>query len=318
MPLDDVLAAAEVARSVHADLIVAVGGGSVIDASKLLALCLQHDVREVQQFAAFRTTVDEDGTAVAPDYAAAEVPIVAVPTTLSGGEFSGLAGATDMGTQLKSIYEHRKMAPISVILDPVITKHTPEWLWLSTGVRAVDHAVETLGSFASNYFCDGMAESGLRLLIDGLRRVKANPDDLDARVRCQIGAWQSMIPMIAGVPMGGSHAIGHILGGTCQVAHGHTSCVMAPHVLAWNYPVNADRQQRISTAFGAPDVSASKLVGDFIGELGMPRTLREVGIAADQLQLIADNTLKDIWAATNASPLRRSADVLAILEAAFE
>lgn len=318
VPLGDVLAAAHAARGAQADLIVTVGGGSVIDAGKLLALCLRHDVTVVAQFAAFRTKIDENGNAIAPDYEWADIPIVAVPTTLSGGEFSALAGATDISAQLKSIYEHREMASVCVILDPSITKHTPEWLWLSTGVRAIDHAVETLASFQSNYFCDGIAESALHLLIDGLPRVKADPDDLDARVRCQIGAWQSMIPIIAGVPMGGSHAIGHVLGGTCKVAHGHTSCVMAPHVLEWNYAVNSERQKRISAAFGAEDIPASKLVDAFIRKLGMPHTLSEVGITADQLQLIADNTLKDIWAATNPRPLRRSEDVVAILEEALE
>ena len=115
------------------------------------------------------------------------------------------------------------MAPVMVVLDPAITRHTPEWLWLSTGVRSVDHAVETLSSYQSNDFADGLAESALRLLVEGLPRVKADPGDLEGRLKCQIGAWQSMISIIGGVPMGASHAIGHILGGTCDVPHGYTS-----------------------------------------------------------------------------------------------
>lgn len=317
VPLGDLLAAADVARSVSADLIVAIGGGSVIDAAKMIGLCLKHDIREPAGFAPYRTRVDEAGKVIIPEFAGADLALICAPTTLSGGEFSPLAGATDEEARLKSVYEHPSMAPICVVLDPAITLHTPEWLWLSTGVRSIDHAVEALASLDSNYFCDGMAESALRLLAQGLPRVKADPGDLDARAQCQVGAWQSMIPIIAGVPMGGSHAIGHILGGTCNVAHGHTSCVMSPHVLAWNFPVNSGRQKRISACLGMPEEPASELLDRLIRSLGMPRTLREVGVEEEMLPVIAANTLKDPWAPTNPRPLRRSEEVMAILQTAL-
>lgn len=317
VPLGDVIEAADAARNADVDLIVTVGGGSVIDASKLMLLALKHDLRVPDAFASFRTRVAATGEVIVPTFEEPDIGIVCVPTTLSGGEFSAIAGGTDEQAKLKSIYEHRRMAPISVVLDPAITRHTPEWLWLSTGIRAVDHAVEALASFHSNYFCDGIADSALRLLADGLPRAKADPTDLDARARCQVGAWQSMIPITAGVPMGGSHAIGHILGGTFNVAHGHTSCVMAPHVLEWNLPVNAERQRRISACMGAPDRPAHELVHALIRQLGMPRTLREVGVEAEMLPLIAEHTLKDVWARSNARPLTRSEDVLSILQMAL-
>jgi alcohol dehydrogenase class IV len=145
------------------------------------------------------------------------VRVICIPTTLSGGEFNALSGVTDEKTLHKQGYQHRLMAPVAVILDPAITVHTPHWLWLSTGVRSVDHAVETLASTRSNPFCDGVADSALRLLAEGLPRAKADPGDLDGRLKCQIGAWQSMIPIVGGVPMGASHAIGHVLGGACDV-----------------------------------------------------------------------------------------------------
>lgn len=317
VPLGDVIEAANAAREAGVDLIVAVGGGSVIDASKLIVVALKHDLRRPNAFAAFQTQLAANGEVVTPAFESPDIGIVCVPTTLSGGEFSAIAGGTDEQARLKSIYEHRRMAPISIVLDPAITRHTPEWLWLSTGIRAVDHAVETLASFHSNYFCDGIADSALRLLADGLARAKADPTDLDARAQCQVGAWQAMIPITAGVPMGGSHAIGHILGGTCNVAHGHTSCVMSPHVLEWNLPVNAERQRRISACMGEPDRPAHELVDALIRQLGMPRTLREVGVEAEMLPLIAEHTLKDVWARSNARPLTKSEDVLTILQLAL-
>lgn len=316
-PRSDVLKAADHARSVGADLVVTVGGGSVTDAGKILLICLKHNITTVEQFDNFRTRVEEDGTVVNPVFDAPDVRAICVPTTLSGGEFNPLSGATDEAIKQKQAYTQREMVPVCVVLDPAITVHTPEWLWLSTGVRSVDHATETLASLLSNDFCDGLADSALRLLAEGLPQVKADPSNLDARLKCQIGAWQSMIPIIGGVPMGASHAIGHVLGGTCDVPHGYTSCVMSPFVQAYNLEVNAHRQKRISACLGDPGKSASELLDTLIRGLGMPRSLREVGVLESQLQLIADYTLEDIWGRTNPRPIVNSADVMSILRTAM-
>lgn len=316
-PRSDVLAAATRARAVKADLVVTVGGGSVTDAGKILLICLKHNITTIDQFDDYRVRVDHDGNMVLPDFTGPDIRAICVPTTLSGGEFNPLSGATDEALKLKQAYTQREMVPVCVVLDPAITIHTPEWLWLSTGVRSVDHATETLASFLSNDFCDGIADSALRLLAAGLPAVKADPGDLDARLKCQIGAWQSMIPIIGGVPMGASHAIGHVLGGTCDVPHGHTSCVMSPYVQAFNLSVNAERQKRISACLGDPSRPASELLDALIRGLGMPRSLREVGVREDQLQLISENTLEDIWGRTNPRTIRTAADVMEILRTAM-
>lgn len=316
-PRSDVLAAATHARAVKADLVVTVGGGSVTDAGKILLICLKHNITTIDQFDDYRVRVDDDGNMVQPDFTGPDIRAICVPTTLSGGEFNPLSGATDEALKLKQAYTQREMVPVCVVLDPAITIHTPEWLWLSTGVRSVDHATETLASLLSNDFCDGIADSALRLLAAGLPAVKADPGDLDARLKCQIGAWQSMIPIIGGVPMGASHAIGHVLGGTCDVPHGHTSCVMSPYVQAFNLSVNAERQKRISACLGDPSRPASELLDALIRGLGMPRSLREVGVREDQLQLISENTLEDIWGRTNPRTIRTAADVMEILRTAM-
>jgi alcohol dehydrogenase class IV len=316
-PRSDVLAAADAARSAGADLIVTVGGGSVTDAGKIVSICLKHDITTIEGFDPFHIYVTEAGQVVQPRFDGPDVRTICVPTTLSGGEFNPLSGATDERIKLKQGYETRLMAPVAVILDPAITIHTPEWLWLSTGVRSVDHACETLGSLRSNDYADGIADSALRLLAAGLPTVKADPGDLEARLKCQIGAWQSMLPILAGVPMGASHAIGHILGGTCDVPHGHTSCVMSPFVQAWNVEVNAHRQARISACLGDPSEPASVLLDRLIRRLGMPRSLAEVGVSENQLPLIAEYTLKDFWARTNPRSIRTPEEVMTILRTAL-
>lgn len=315
-PRSDVLKAAKAARQAGADCVVTLGGGSVTDAGKIVPLLIKHDVQTVEDFEPLRTYVDDEGNVINPIEVGPDIPVICIPTTLSGGEFNDLSGATDEATQHKQGYEHRKMAPVMVVLDPAVTLHTPEWLWISTGVRSVDHAVETLSSYRSNDFADGLAASALLLLVEGLTRVKSDPDDLEGRLKCQIGAWQSMISIIGGVPMGASHAIGHILGGTCDVPHGYTSCVMSPYVLAWNAEYDDSRQKRISECLGDANKSASVALDEFIRGLGMPRTLSEVGVTKDQFQKIAEYTMLDMWGRTNSRPVRTPDDIMEILRRA--
>lgn len=316
-PRGAVLEATAAARDAKADLIVSVGGGSVTDAAKVMTLCLKHNLKTHEDMEPFHMFVNEEGAVINPDFEGPDVRAICVPTTLSGGEFNTLSGATDERIKLKQGYETRLMAPIAIVLDPAITRHTPEWLWLSTGVRALDHALETLGSLESNYFCDSMAESALKLLSEGLQRVKADPNDLDGRLKCQVGAWQSMIPVIAGVPMGISHATGHALGGTFNVPHGYTSCVMAPFALAFNEVANGERQRRISAALGQPQEAAHTVTDRLIRGLGMPRSLEEVGVKEADLPQLADAIMQDIWARTNPRQIDKAEQVVEFLKTAL-
>tara|TARA_B100000787_G_scaffold170267_1_gene165447 strand:+ start:1904 stop:3103 length:1200 start_codon:yes stop_codon:yes gene_type:complete len=313
VPRTCVLKAAAAARKVNADLIVTVGGGSVTDAGKLIPLALKYNWLEHDDLEPYRVYVDDAGETVMPVFDAPDIRIVCCPTTLSGGEFYFLAGATDETVGHKQGYAHLQMAPVSIVLDPQLTLHTPKWLWTSTGIRSLDHALETLGSFQSSTFCDAMADGALRHLYEALPVVHADPDNLEARLRCQIGVWMSMTPIVAGVPMGASHAIGHILGGTCDVPHGYCSCVMAPAVLDFNWDMNKVRQERISECFGRPGERAGDLVAEFIQGLGMPRTLAEVGVGTDQFDHVAETTMMDFWVRTNPREISGPADVLKIL-----
>lgn len=137
-----------------------------------------------------------------------------------------------------------------MVLDPEITLDTPEWLFLSTGIRAVDHAVEGFCARTANPYTDAQAARGLGLLLSGLAAVRANPDDVEARLECQMGAWMAMCPLASGVPMGASHGIGYVLGAAHGVPHGYTSCVMLPAVLRWNAELNRARQDELAGRVG--------------------------------------------------------------------
>lgn len=315
-PRSGVLRATDAAREAGADLIVSIGGGSVTDATKIAALALKYDVRRVEDFERLRTRVDADGHAVNPLTEGPDIRVICVPTTLSGGEFNPRSGATDEATNQKQGYGHPAMTPAAVVLDPALSVHTPEWVWLSTGVRAVDHCVETLASHQSHLYADNLADSALQLLAEGLAASKADPTDLDARLKCQIGAWQAMMPVIGGVPMGASHAIGHVLGGTCGVPHGYTSSILSPFVLAWNAERDAGRQARILQSLGGGHTAASDALDAFIRSLGLPRTLREVGVGEEAFDKVAALAMHDLWLRTNPRPICTSGDVMEILKMA--
>jgi maleylacetate reductase len=218
---------------------------------------------------------------------------------------------------VKESYAHPLMMPQAVILDPAVTIHTPEWLFLSTGIRAVDHAVEDICSINPTPFSDGMSLQALRLLSAGLPAVKVNPGDLEARLNCQLGAWMSIMGSQNGVTKGASHGIGHVLGGTAQVPHGYTSCVMLPHVLRFNEAVNAQRQKWVSEALGRANETAGDAVAALIASLGLPATLRDVGVKPEQLDAVAAGSMHDRWVHTNPRKIDGPPTVRALLDAAW-
>jgi maleylacetate reductase len=316
-PRDAVIEAANMARDAKADLIVTFGGGSLTDAGKVVQLCLRHGIRDVDGLEPYRAITGSDGTLTIPQFDAPIVRQIAIPTTLSGGEFNSQAGCTDTRIKVKQSFRHPLFVPRAIILDPAPTVHTPLWVFLSTGMRAFDHATESLCSMTrSNPVWETSAQQAIRLLRRGLPRVKQDPADLAARLECQLAVWLSLAGRQANVDMGASHAIGHILGGTCDVPHGYTSCVMLPSVLRYNRPVNQARQRLVAEAMGEPDGDAAELVAGFIAELGLPGRLSEVGVTRDQFAVIAKNSMHDPWLHTNPRKISAPEQVIEILETA--
>jgi maleylacetate reductase len=245
------------------------------------------------------------------------VRTVAVPTTLSAGEYTASAGCTDTVRHVKESFGHPMMMPKNVVLDPGATIRTPEWLFLSTGIRAVDHAVEDICSPECQPISEGASFHALKLLGRGLSRVKEDPLDLDARLDAQLGSWMSMIGSQTGVPKGASHGIGHVLGGTAHVPHGYTSCVMLPHVLRFNAAVNAERQMLVSEALGRPGQPAADVVAGLIAGLGLPGRLRDVGVKEEQLERIAQLSMHDRWIHTNPRRIDGPPVIRELLDAAW-
>jgi len=310
-PRSAVIAAAAQARAANADLIVTIGGGSITDDAKAGQLCLANDVSTVEGIDGLRA-----GRGGAPQLAAPTVRQISVPTTIAGGEFSATAGVTNEKTKVKEALRHPLLIPRATILDPWLSTHTPEWLFLSTGIRAVDHCVEGTCAREAHPYGDALALKGLSMLAEGLPRVKADASDIDARMDCQIGTWLSTGPLASGVPMGASHGIGYVLGAEFGVPHGYTSCVMLPSVMRWNKPANAARQALVAAAMGHPNEDAGDVLDRFIRGLGMPRSLREVKVGSEHFDRIAQQAMATPWVPRNPRKIEGPAQVRAILDMA--
>jgi maleylacetate reductase len=315
-PRGAVIEATEAARAARADLIVTIGGGSITDGGKAVQMCLANDIRSPEAIDKLRALKGADGLFGPPAMNAPTVRQISVPTTLSAGDFSALAGVTNERTKVKELLRHPRVMPSAVILDPALTLHTPEWLWLSTGIRAVDHCVEGVCSNEAHAFGDAHALKGLALLASGLPRVKAEPSDLGARLDCLLGAWLSTGPLASGVPMGASHGIGYVLGAEFGVPHGHTSCIMLPAVMRWNKPANEQRQALISTAMLQSGSDASDALDQLIRGLGLPRSLSAVNIGREHFQRIAVQAMATPWVPRNPRPIESPDQLCEILELA--
>jgi len=318
-PRPCVVEGAAMARAAGADLIVAVGGGSVIDATKTILIALWQDVTTVDELDAYRAGKPKEGAA--PPSEAIRPPadairMIAVPTTLSAAEFNAFAGISDPRKGIKESFGHRLIVPRVIVLDPAATLATPMDLMLSTGLKAVDHAVERLCSQQAHPFVLGTATEALKLLARALPAHKANPDDMATRLDLQFGMWLSIGAGTSGVGVGASHGIGHVLGAACHVPHGHTSCVMLPSVLRWNLPANAERQKRVGEAFGKPDAAAGDLVEGLVKSLGLPGRLSEVGVGRDRFREIAEKSMHDRAVLNNPRRIGGPDDVMEILELA--
>ena len=306
-PLTSVLEVTEEALRTDAEVLVTVGGGTLTDLGKAVRMCLSAGVTHRDQVAGVTAP-----RPASPEFSP-KVRQISVPTTLSAAEFTGIAGVTDEASRTKELWRSPEIAPDSVILDPWLTRHTPEWLFLSTGMRAIDHAVEGYCAPDANTYTDALTVRGLRLLYFGLREVRADAADIEARLSCQVGAWMAMSGLGSGVPMGASHGIGYVLGATHGIPHGYTSCVVLPAVLDWNAAVNGHRQAQLVQESGIGPGALPTLVRDLVEQLGLPRTLDAVGIDAGADDEIAQRSLETAWLPFNPRPVQDAEDVAEIL-----
>ena len=235
VPRETVIAAADFARSKNADAIISFGGGTPNDTAKGVTICIANGITEPEGLDSVRIKFEYPDKVEIPSLATDPLPMFAVPTTLSAGEFTFFVGVTDRSRQVKDLYLDKRITAKSVFLDPALTLETPERLWLGTGMRAVDHCIEAMCSSTHQPFTDALAYRALNMLVRYLRETKQDPADIAARGQCMVAAWMSVCGL-ASVALGLSHGIGHQLGARCNVPHGETSAVMMHNVMETSVP----------------------------------------------------------------------------------
>ncbi len=251
-PMAEIEVAVTEADGAGVDGVVSFGGGSPIDAAKIIAMRLGSDQRAV--------------------------PHVAVPTTLSVAELASGAGYTDTSGTKAGLRDARLM-PRAVIYDAQLALDTPMELWLSTGIRALDHAVEGFLADGDHPFNDVMALEAVRRLFKSLPEAKADPKDTGVRTENQLAAWFSFtLPSASAAGL--SHMMGKQIGARHRIPHGVTSCLLMPHVMRYLATIKPERMKMIGD-------DAPGDVGRLIASLALPQHIAAYGVDEAQLRAAA-------------------------------
>jgi len=309
----------------NVDLLISLGGGTVIDTTKAISLILAESLTGKEELSRYSVKFEYGKEVEIPAIKNAVLPHVAIPTTLSAAEFSNIIGITDEKKKVKELYIDDKLTPITVILDPEYSVQTPSWLWLASGIRALDHAIETIYSKGKQLIPTTLALEAIKILAENLPKCKENPDDLYPRLLCQQAAWMSFFG-VTNVMMGLSHGIGHQIGAHGNVAHGITSCIMLPHVMRHCLSETISEQAMIAKAMGASAfgkdeeelaTQASYLVEELVNRLDLPTKLSEVNVLKEQFKDIAADAMADLVVASSPKAVHNEQELIELLELAW-
>jgi len=323
-PLSSAVEAANLAVVQGVDTLVGVGGSTISDASRMIAVLMAEGITTEAQL---RQLGEDQDMMLSPNLEGKPLPLqVSIPTTLSAGEFNmGGGNVLDDQAGHKIRVRSPRLYADLIMLDAVMTEGTPDWLWLSTGVKALDHCIERLYTTGNQPAIDAPILAAAEMIFTHLPKSRESDNDPEARLQCLVAAWMSMM----GAPnfaTGLSHAIGHIIGVHYSVGHGYTSCVTQPYVMEFNRPVSAAKQALLARSAGldtcglsdeAAAEAAARAVDDFVLRLGMPHRLRELEIPEEDLPKIAELVLTDGGCRNNPVPITSSEQVMEVLRAAF-
>jgi alcohol dehydrogenase len=285
---------------VDADSLVSLGGGSPIDSTKVAMYGLL-DKRELVH--------------------------IAVPTTLSAAEYTHAGGVTDESTRVKSGVYDPRVLPRTVINDPVLTLSTPDWLWVSTGIRALDHAIECAYAIRHQPISDALAAKSISLFVKHLKASISTQGDeqLAHRGHCQFAAWYSIYGAM-NTRFGLSHLLGHQIGPRWNVPHGITSCITLPHAMRFMAEIAAERFGPVAEGYGIPfDASnprpaalqCADRTAEFIAQFDVPRTLHEAGVPRDEIGSIVAPITRELQHNGVVDRPMTEQEVLGLLEAAY-
>ena len=279
------------------DGVIAFGGGSALDAGKLIAF-MSAQTRPLWDF--------EDGT---DGWTRATVegiaPVIAVPTTAgTGSELGRAAVATDEATRTKKILFHPRMMPIAVIADPILTLGMGPALTAGTGMDALAHCFEAYCARGYHPLAEGVAVEGMRLIKEWLPRAVADGSDIEARGHMLAASGMGAAAFQKG--LGAIHALSHPVSGLYDTHHGLTNGVFFPYVMAFNREAIAGRCDRLAAWLGLPGTGFDACL-DWIlelrAEIGIPHTAQALGVRSDDLEKLARRAAADPTAIGNPVPV---------------
>jgi alcohol dehydrogenase len=306
---------AETLRTVGLDgtVIVALGGGSAMDAAKAIALCAANG-RPVWE-------LEYDGPDLAPG-----CPIVAIPTTAgTGSEAHPFAVITHEEIGRKDYIGHRSLLPIATILDPALTVGLPAGVTAATGVDALTHSLESMLSRNGNPFAEATALGVIRTVVEWLPRAVADGTDLEARSQMLMAAHLAGVGQASGTGVGLVHALGHALGTRGRLAHGTALAVVLPEVLAYYAAESGLRDRELALVGVAiraaspteqPATAAGAAIGElrrFLAGVGQRHRLTALGFDDATLDVVAQDAIDDA-AIRNSPRLPTVGEARAILE----
>ncbi|GAA4872849.1 iron-containing alcohol dehydrogenase [Actinomycetospora straminea] len=300
-PKDHEIAAGHVAYREHGcDVIVALGGGSVIDAAKGIALLAGNG----------GTILDYEGV----DRMALPIPpLVMVPSTSgTGADVSQFCIVTDTARNTKITILGRAMVPDVSVVDPSLLTTMPDWLNAATGLDALTHGIEAYVSRAHNPLTDHHALQAIALVGEHLVRTMDHPAEEGARTCMAQAALEAGLAFTNAI-LGAAHAMSHQVGGLLDLPHGVINGVLLPHVIRFNAEPDPHRFVPIAQALGlpgqiVPDSTAGaaeaaewaaaevRRLGD---ELGVPKGLGEIGVTEADVPVLSAMTLADACLSTN-------------------
>ena len=296
-----------------ADILVSVGGGSVIDTAKGMAVVMKEG-GELKDYLGVQMLTRP------------QTPHIAVPTTAgSGSEATWFAVIKDWDRNVKEAFLDVHYIPNKAILDPTFTVGLPQQLTAGPGMDALSHAVEAIHTLQRQPIADAMALQAIRLIMEYLPRCVEQGDDLVARGQQQLAAAMAGIAFSNGQP-GLVHAMAHPVGALFGVPHGVANAILLPHVMLFNLEECADRYALIARTMGLDvihldDVEAGKAAAEAIWaltkEIGLPQKLRDVGVPENRLEEAADFSLADGSIIYNARMVTGLEEVLEVYRAAW-
>lgn len=278
------------------DGVIAFGGGSALDAGKVIAFMAgqTRPMWDFEDVGDWWMRADPDGI----------LPIIAVPTTAGTGSEVGRAGViTDESTQTKKVIFHPKMMPRVTICDPALTVAMPSPITVGTGMDALAHCLEAYCGPFYHPMADGIAVEGMRLVKDNLPKVFADGTDLEARAHMMSAA--AMGATAFQKALGAIHALSHPVGSIHHTHHGLTNATFMPYVLRFNRPAIEEKIARLAAYLGLePNFDAFLAwVIALRAQTGVPHTLEALGVKNPDIDRMAKMSPLDPTAGGNPVPL---------------